>query len=183
MVCYKIIIISSSVLTSVAFGWFFSNFSHLSGFTEVSVSVEHTLSGTFGMDALCTWAQLTASSSISKVKCISVLWWTWQRWGNAILASPNTFHKYQRAQDFLLKFLFHSETRFNAMPSGLAFLPAAVFFWDYCLVIVWFRPYSIAPVINVELITMYWVITSALVFWDCFDSFSSHCLLEGVFYM
>lgn len=117
------------------------------------------------------------------MECISVLWWTWQRWGNAILASPNTSHKYQRAQDFLLKFLFHSETRFNAMPSGLAFLPAAVFFWDYCLVIVWFRPYSIAPVINVELITMYWVITSALVFWDCFDSFSSHCLLEGVFYM
>lgn len=155
----------------------------LCGFPEVCVSVEHTLSWMFGMDALGRWAQLIAWSSISKVKCISVLWGTWQLWGNGILASPDTFHKHQRAQDSLLKFLFLSETRFNAMPSGLPFLLAAVFFWDYCLVIVWFRPYSIALVINVELITMYWVIVVALLFWDCFDSFSSHWSLRGDFYI
>lgn len=54
-----------------------------------------------------------------------------------------------------LKIFFHSEMRFNAMHSSLAFLPTVVFLWDYCLVIVWFRLHSIALVISVELITMY----------------------------
>lgn len=118
----------------------------------------------------CSWHVSTAFawSSISEIKCISVLWGSWQLWGNGILAFPDTFHEYQWAQDFLLKFLFPSEMRFNAMPSGLAFLPAAVFFWDCCLVIVWFRPYSIALVINVELITMCWVITGCSAFLGLF---------------
>lgn len=139
----------------------------LSGFTEVSVSGAQVIPDV-GMDALGTWAQLFAWSSISEIKCISVLWGSWQLWGNGILAFPDTFHEYQWAQDFLLKFLFPSEMRFNAMPSGLAFLPAAVFFWDCCLVIVWFRPYSIALVINVELITMCWVITGCSAFLGLF---------------
>lgn len=156
----------------------------LSGFTEVSMSVDiwrclgwlgwmllaHEHSWLHGAPSLRWSAFLFSEEPASSEERA---FWPFQ----------THFTKYQRAQNSLLKLLFLSEMRFNAMPSGLAFLLAAVFFWDYCLVIVWFRPYSIALVINVELITVYWVITAALLFWDCFDSFGSHWFLGGDFYI